>query len=246
VGWFLLDTGAGRSVIDIATADSLGMSSIGELAAMGFGGVVTVHYRKGERLTLGPVEIDQPTFLEIDLSPLTQAFGMPISGILGYDLFMRSLVELDVTSDTLHLFEPGALDGLEADWQEIIFNRNAPVISCSFDGGHTALFDLDTGFPGMVTFNGAFAEKHSLLDEQELETFRAGGVGGSIEMLSGQLEWLEMGGHRWEKVPMSVAGEAHGVLADEAIAGLVGTGLLPSYRLLIDYPNKRIAVVEKE
>jgi hypothetical protein len=98
----------------------------------------------------------------------------------------------------------------------------------------------------MVTFNRAFAEKYGLLDEQELETFTAGGVGGTVEMLRGQLYWLEMGEHRWQDVSMSVAGESQGVLADEAIAGLVGTGLLGSFRVLIDYPNKRIALVEKE
>ncbi len=245
-GWFLLDTGAGRSVIDIALADSLEMETIGELPAMGFGGLVNVHYRIGENLTLGPVEIERPTFLEIDLSPLRAAFGMDIDGILGYDLFMRSLVELDVTGDSLRLSEPGTWDALEADWQEVTFHRNAPLLSCSFPGGHTALFDLDTGFPGQVTFGRSFAEQHGLLDELELETFTAGGVGGMMEMHSGVLEWFELDGHRWEQVPISVAGEAQGVLADEAVAGLIGTGLLSPYRVLIDYPNKRIALVEKE
>jgi len=245
-GWFLLDTGAGRSVIDIGLADSLDMESIGELPAMGFGGLVTVHYRIGESLTLGPMEIERPTFLEIDLSPLREAFGMDIAGILGYDLFMRCLVDLDVTGDSLFLYQPGAWDLSEVDWQDLIFHRNAPVLSCSFDGGHTALFDLDTGFPGMVTFNRTYAEQSGLLDELELETFTAGGVGGTVKMQSGQLGWLEIGGHRWEGVPMSVAGESQGVRADEAIAGLIGTGLLPSFKVLIDYPNKRIALVEKE
>jgi len=245
-GWFLLDTGAGRSVIDIARADSLDMEKIGELPAMGLGGLVTVHYRIGESLTLGPVEIDRPTFLEIDLSPLREAFGMDIAGILGYDLFMRSLVELDVAGDSLRLCELGAWDARQADWQEVVFHRNAPLLSCSFEGNHTALFDLDTGFPGMVTLGRAFAEQHGLLDELELETFTAGGVGGMMEMHSGMLEWFEIGGRRWEQVPFSVAGETQGVLADEAVAGLIGTGLLPSYRALIDYPNGRIGLVEKE
>ena len=245
-GWFLLDTGAGRSVIDIAWADSLGMEKVGEMPAMGFGGLITVHYRIGENLALGPVEIDRPIFLEIDLSPLKEAFGVNIDGILGYDLFMRSLVELDVAGDSLHLYEPGAWDTLEADWLEVVFHRNAPLLSCSFDGDHTALFDLDTGFPGQVTFNRSFAERTGLLDELDSETFTAGGVGGTMEMHSGQLEWLEIGGRRWEQVPFSVAGEAQGVLADEAVGGLVGTGLLPSLRVLIDYPNGRIGLVEKD
>jgi hypothetical protein len=246
VGWFLLDTGAGRSVIDNARADSLGMEQVGDLPAMGFGGLVTVHYRIGESLTLGPVEIDRPTFLEIDLSPLREAFGMDITGILGYDLFMRSLVELDVSGDSLSLHPPGSWESRQADWLEVIFHRNAPLLSCSFDGDHSALFDLDTGFPGMVTFNRSFADRSGLLDGLDTETFTAGGVGGMVEMQGGQLEWLEIGGRRWEQVPFSVAGEAQGVLADEAVAGLIGTGLLSSYRTLIDYPNGRIGLVEKD
>jgi hypothetical protein len=246
IGWFLLDTGAGSSVIDIAWADSLRMETIGELPAMGFGGLITSHYRIGENLSLGPVEIDRPTFLEIDLSPLREAFGMDIAGILGYDLFMRSLVDLDVTGDSLRLYQPGAWESLEADWLEIVFHRNAPLLTYTFEGDHTALFDLDTGFPGQITFNRAFAERSGLLDELDMETFTAGGVGGMMEMHNGQLDWLEIGDRRWEQVPFSVAGEAQGVLADEAIAGLVGTGLLACYRALIDYPNGRIGLVEKE
>ncbi|MFC1683069.1 pepsin/retropepsin-like aspartic protease family protein [Candidatus Zixiibacteriota bacterium] len=245
-GWFLLDTGAGRSVLDRSIADRLGMEVIAESPAMGFGGLVTVRYRRGQLLTLGPLEIDEPTFLGIDLAPLAGAFGCDIAGILGYDLFMRCLVELDVQSDSLLLFEPGTWGAREADWQEIIFNRNAPTLSCSFSGDHTALFDLDTGFPGMVTFNRAFAAKHGLFDEQESEAFTAGGVGGNVEMVTAQLEWLELHGHRWENLAISIAGEAHGVLSDESVAGLVGTGLLASYRTLIDYPNKRIAFEEKK
>jgi len=157
-----------------------------------------------------------------------------------------SLVELDVAGDSLFLYPPGAWDTRRADWLEVVFHRNAPLPSCSFDGDHTALFDLDTGFPGMVTFNRSFAERSGLLDELDTETFTAGGVGGTIEMQRGQLEWLEMGGRRWEQVPFTVAGEAQGVLADEAVAGLVGTGLLSSYRTLIDYPGGRIGLVERD
>ena len=111
------------------------------------------------------------------------------------------------------------IDIARADWLEFVFHRNAPLLSCSFDGDHTALFDLDTGFPGMVTFNRAFAERSGLLDELDVETFTAGGVGGTMEMQSGQLERLEIGGRHWEQVPFSVAGEAQGVLADEAVGG---------------------------
>jgi predicted aspartyl protease len=245
VGWFLLDTGAGRSVIDLKIADDLGMVAVGELAAMGIGGLVTVHYRKGEQLTLGPVEIIRPTFVEVDLSPLAKAFGLDISGILGYDLFMRCLAELDVQGDSLLLFEPGTWNGRKANWEEIIFNRNAPVLSCSFNGDQSGLFLLDTGFPGTLTFSKSFAEKYHLLEEQELKTGLATGVGGTLETLSGQMEWFEIGGYRLPEVGMSIAGERRGVLSDEAIAGLVGTGLLSSFRMLIDYPNKRIAFVNK-
>src|SRR5205823_6585432 len=55
IGWFILDSGAGLSVIDKAAADALGMEAFGHVPAVGVGGTTQARFRKGKEFRLGPL-----------------------------------------------------------------------------------------------------------------------------------------------------------------------------------------------
>src|SRR5439155_1433536 len=61
---------------------------------------------RAKSLRLGPLTIADPFLVEMDLAPLAQAFGQPVAGIVGYDLFSRCVVELTLAEDRLELFDP--------------------------------------------------------------------------------------------------------------------------------------------
>lgn len=245
-GLFFLDTGAGMNVVDKAFADKLELAKIGHVTAVGVGGEVQVPFRKGHVLKSGPQEMLDPLFVEIEIAPIGRMIGCEVGGILGYDFFMRTLVEMDMQGESVKFFKPGAWDDREAPWQELIFDGSIPSIRCRLEGDLEGLFHLDTGSGDTVELHSEFVKKHKLLEGRDVVKGMAGGVGGFITTYRGKIDWFELGGHRFKEPPVSFAETEEGVFSDEASAGNIGNGFMSKFIILLDYPNKRIAFLKRE
>ncbi len=243
VGWFTVDTGAGRNVIDSKCAEQLAMNIVGASSAIGVGGTVQVDYRQGESLVAGPLEINDPIYYEIDFG---ESGIDNRAGILGYDFFRRCLVELDLEENLFTIHEPGFWDELDVPWQEFMFHDHIPAVFCTLEGGLQGLFTIDTGSDTNVALHKKFVDDHNLLDGRDVQEVHLGGVGGLIPCFYGPLEWFELAGHRFENPKVVFAGGDQGVFTDRVTAGIVGRGFLSVFRLLIDYPGQRIAFIEKD
>jgi len=246
-GWFFLDTGAGMNAINTGLAEKLGMDQVGRIKAVGAGGAVESRFRRGRSIAIGGVTIDDPLFVDVDLSFIEPIFNCKIGGALGYDFLCRCLVEYDGADERIVLHEPGSWNEREAPWREIVFDGNIPTVRCRLEGDREGLFTLDTGSNETVSFHQGFVKKHALLKDRKVGKGQAGGVGGYVNTYVGELEWFELGDHRFEKPKVSFTeGSEEGAFVDEVTAGNIGGGFLSSFTMLIDYPNKRIAFVLKE
>ena len=244
VGWFILDTGAGGMCIDRAVAEDLGLETIGEVVAVGVSGRETTRFRQGASFALGPLRYDGPIYVELDLAFLSDVFGEEIAGIVGYELFARSIVEFEPTTGHASIFEPSSYTLEGADWQPMILDARVPAVEADFEG-HTGHFRLDTGAGGTVTFHSPTVKAHDLLAGRELTRAGAGGVGGMTATWRGTLAWFELAGHRFESPTVEFAETEIGGLSDPYLAGNLGQGFLEPFRLVLDYANARIAFVER-
>ncbi len=57
----------------------------------------------------------------------------------------------------------------------------------------------------------------------------------------GLIEWLEIGGRRWNDVKATFATDDKGAFNDPYTAGVVGEGFLRPFVVTLDYQNRRIA-----
>src|SRR5262245_21877140 len=93
--WFLLDTGAPQSEMNLATADSIGVRRVGG-ADVGGAGAGTV---AGAQLSGAEVHLrEDPTVrvsppIGFPMARLGQADGMSLSGILGQDFVRQRVLE---------------------------------------------------------------------------------------------------------------------------------------------------------
>lgn len=246
VGLFLFDTGAGMNVIDRNTADKLDMQAVGEYKAVGIGGVIDVQFRIGKSITLGPVEICKPYFVEIDLEPIGQLLGIQLGGLVGTDFLNRCLAELDITDEKLFLYPPGTWNSKHETWQEIIFYNNSPCLMGALSNGRKGLFMLDTGAGGAtVALNESFIDKEELFGDNPVSRGASGGAGGMITTYSGRIPWFELCGRRMPELSVSLMESEDGVSELKASAGLIGNRILSKYRLLLDYPKKRVALQDR-
>jgi hypothetical protein len=239
-GWFILDSGAGAMVIDTKVADRLGMPALGEIVAVGVAGTTKARFRQGETFGLGPLTVNGTRYLELDLGFLTKAFGLPIGGICGRDLFARAVVEIEIAAESVAIHDPNRyrLDG--ATWQELFFSNRNPAVRARFEG-HEGLFKLDTGSDQTVSIHAPAVERLNLLSGRETRESRSGGVGGSRASLTGKLAWFELAGHRFESPLVEFAGKGEGAFSDVYTTGNIGAAFLRAFRIVFDYGNKRVA-----
>lgn len=241
VGWFILDTGAGAMCIDQAVAEDLELESVGEVQAVGMGGKETTAFRRGKRFELGPFALARPTYVVLDLAFLRQHFGRDVAGIVGYDLFVRSVVEIETATPYLAIHDPARFAAPEAAWQRLWIHGSLPCVEASFEGDRRGLFKLDTGANGTLIFHRPAVERLGLLEGRETTSSMSGGVGGMAETRMGELAWFELGGQRFERPLVGFSMAEIGALTDRYTVGNIGQELLRPFRLVLDYPGRRIA-----
>jgi hypothetical protein len=246
MGWFILDSGAGQNCIDPTVADALDLDAFGSVPAVGVAGTVLARFRQGHVLELGPMRLDDPVYVELDLSFLAPVFGVEVAGICGYDVFARSVVELDLAETTLALYDPNAFQLGAGDWGDLALDGGVPSVRCRFEGDREGMFKLDLGDSGGVSFYSPAVEAYALLDGREVTSSRVGGVGGSGRAFDGTIDWFEVGGRRVENPPATFSQAETGVFASSVAVGNLGTLLLSSFRLVFDYPHGRMAFVPLE
>ena len=98
-GLFLVDSGASGLVIEREAAESLGLRAFGELFVAGVAGAVRSRFRRAASLSLGPVELSSPLFMELPVAGVVTGgpaggASMRTVGILGHDLFRAAVVTL--------------------------------------------------------------------------------------------------------------------------------------------------------
>jgi hypothetical protein len=75
---------------------------------------------------------------------------------------------------------------------------------------------------------------------------KLGGVGGYVAAKKGEIEWIEIGGRRYENIPALFATEARGAFADSRKQGNIGAELLRKFTLVFDYPESRMAFIPRD
>lgn len=241
VGWFILDSGAGAMCMNQETAEELGLEGFGEVVAVGAGGRTTASFAQGTSFQLGPLTMRDPVYVLLDLAFLSGIFGRDIGGVCGYDVFARAVVEIDAADDSVWIHDPRTFE-LDGTWQELFLDDRVPLVEAAFEG-HRGLFKLDTGSDSNVIFHAPAVERLGLLEGRAVKASVSGGVGGLAQGKRGEIAWFELGGHRYEKPKVEFSQAELGALTDEYSLGNLGQGFLRDFRLVFDYPDKRIALV---
>lgn len=247
--WFLLDSGAGSSVIDSGKAEELGLSVFGHLPAGGVGeAAVDVGIVRGVSLGLLGVQLVDQTLLATSLAALSQEFGRPIAGLLGYDFFSRFVVEIDYRARTLSLFDPAtSRQTAEGESLPITLEGNTPHVSAKllFSGNQNVRgrFLVDTGAEGALDLGALFVKKYGLLSRatRTVQGFVTG-MGGRIALRFGQARAVQIGRLTVTRPSIGLSETSHGAMANPVQDGVIGGSLLSRFKVTFDYAHKRLTL----
>lgn len=230
---FLVDTGAGITVLDSTRAESLGISPAMPVTAHGIGGTDTLDIGVPSDLSIGDARLSL-AMAQLDLRPIAGALGTEVDGVLGKELFRAFVVGVDRTTGQLTLHPR---DGFEPPEGYV-----AVPLTAGADGrwraparieGHPTTVDLDSGSNDTLLVYKEFADQLAIPGDRPAGSILIGGVGGMRPVSQVRLLSLSFADHVWTDVPVTVAREDMGI-DDDAIAGNLGNGVLGRYDLVFD------------
>ena len=242
---FLLDSGAGMTVIDSSLAAGLGLSEGGAIPGAGAGGMTEFRMTRGPRLELGGIGVDSQTVAVFPVSELTGRFsGVETGGILGYDFLSRFYTRIDYEARIIGLFRPGTAprpagaDTLSAPLLHRLFSVKAVV-----DGAHSGTFLVDTGANSSV-LQRPFAERTGLLEGRAALPIELAGAGGREKASIVRFDSISIGGSTIERPVLTVPGGGRGIGVLEGIAGIIGSDILERFTVGLDY-DAQIVILER-
>jgi hypothetical protein len=233
VGWFVLDSGATVMCLAKDVADSLGLPVLGRAVASGWSGPAETAFRQGRTFELGPLRIEDTKYLEIPASFGLDSSSVRIAGIVGYDLFRRAVIEIDVKTPQVRILPTGA-EVPAAAWQRLRLDGGLPSVQCALAGGREEWFAIDTGAPQPVILLPWLAEELGLAAAAETPQ--------------------KSGDRQVDLRNFSVAGRSYprryalvpsrpGIQEDCWLGGALGRRLLLDFRLVFDYRHERVAMI---
>ncbi len=201
---FVLDTGAGTTILRSELAELLGIQAGETKEALGAGGKVKVFLSQIQSLALSSAQQENLSLAVTDLTELSTAINTKVDGIVGYNFLKYFCIEIDYESRTLTFFREKILSTPSTgDIKFTLAHESKPLILVSTfvnDQGPYQ-FAVDTGASSTVIAT-ELAQQMSL---QTVEAEALTGAGGKIEASSGQLESLRLGETTLHQVRVAVS-----------------------------------------
>jgi len=244
--WMILDTGATMSVLSTPVAEGLGITPVGTGAGVGTGGLGEVGILQADSLSIGGLTFEEPTLAAADLSGFGRHFGREWGGILGYELFARTVVEIDYGQSALTIYDPETYAPPEAEpgVVEILplrLDEGIPAVEAELDGVR-GYFALDLGNLNYTTVYRPAVEEYGL--EERYPDWRpqlVSGFGGANFHRLVRAGELRLGSVSVPEPLVVLSGETEGALARTRELGNIGQDILRRFRrVTLDYPDWRV------
>jgi len=243
---WLLDSGAGISVIDSAYAVELGLELEGNLTGVGAGNKVQISFVILPPFSVGGIQFNEQSVGSAGFvsSLVRRHMGMDVVGILGYDFLSRFVTRIDYAGEMLTFYNA---DSFAYDDDGVVLD--APIkekchsVPMAVEGKYNGVWSLDLGASG-CSFHYPFAEENGLLKMDGIR--RLGfGAGGSGEHLVHRFQNLEFAGFEIKNPRISVTlGKGVGAFSRKEVIGNLGSSLFRHFVLYLDYERQQV-IVEK-
>lgn len=242
---FVLDTGAGPTLVSNELADALALPRGEEYEGRGAAGKVTLVKSELPSLTVGQETLDSVPVSITDLSFIGRVIGAQVDGDLGHGFLRNFAITLDYATNALTLTRP--LDGAERplDKREIAFqpaHAENPLVVVPVFVNEKGPYDfvLDTGASSTVVSLELATEFGLAMEKIPQLT----GGGGSVNASRVQLNSLAVGAARQENLPAAASDfltQLNAALGSK-LHGIVGYNFLRHYRVTLDYPRRALSL----
>jgi len=243
---FILDTGAGTSLLSSELAKQLDVTIIGSKEGQSAGGKVSVSLAKVASLTVGETKVDDVDVGIVDLAHIGKTIGAKIDGDLGYNFLKQFRITISYRDGEIGFEDPKRIESFGRSGQTGIPMRLAnpakPLILVDVYGNSRGPFQfaIDTG----TSTTAITPELAKQLGVQSSPVGAATTGGAQVDVSAGMLQSFQLGGARVDNLTVVVAdffamlNTAIGAKLD----GIVGYNFLRNYKVVIDYSGETFSL----
>ncbi len=252
---FILDSGVRNTLITrLNFSDSLSLNQAGRITIQGLGKghEIEAIYSKGNTMQMPGIRGDnhQVYVLMEDVFDLSMRMGMPVHGIIGYDLFRNFIVRINYHTKTLTLYRPDTklqlprkgevyplqIENTKAYVEAAVKQHNGDTINVKLV--------IDTGASHSVSLYLPTDERLQL-PPKVMEAYLGRGLSGDINGKVGRINSFRLGKYELQNLPASYPDE-ESIQAALSLAnrnGNLGSDILKRFTVIFDYPHKRMVLV---
>ncbi len=228
---FLLDTGAGVSVVNLSTAKRIGLKLGRKVSVHGVQSMLTGYWQERISARVGEVELPR-SYLAVDLEKLSRSCERPVDGLIGADFLRGRIVQLDFEAQKIRLLKP-AKGEKSGEFLPLQFRPCGMRVPISVNGHERQWVRLDTGC--------ATALQWVTSGVPPKECTRQMAIGLAEISIPQTLTTVAIGEHKFEQVPTGL----HETSIFPGEAGLLGNGLLSRFsKITVDSKAGRL-ILEK-
>lgn len=238
----LCDTG-GANIITPEMSRQLGLKSEGALQGRGVGeksedvGLVKI-----QSVQIGDVTLDNQLFAVYPMESFSKVEGVPVNGLVGYEVFKRFVTKVDYEHSMLTFTTPATFKYTgNGTVVPFIFNDHIPQVEGAIDG-MAGKFDIDTGSRSSLDLLGPFVEKNDLVKRYNarLDATTGWGVGGAARSLVTRAKVLTLGKVEVPNPVTELTLQKKGAFSSVYVAGNVGAGVLKRFNVTFNYKDQQI------
>jgi predicted aspartyl protease len=243
---FILDTGAGTSLLSSDLSKQLQVKVVGSKEGQSAGGKVSVSLAKVDSLAVAEAKLDDVDVGIVDLSHIGKTIGAKIDGDLGYNFLKHFRIAIDYRECVIRFDDPKRVDNFGRTPQtEIAMRLASPakplvLVDVHANGRGPFQFAIDTG-----TSTTAITPK--LAKQLGVASTPIGPVttgGAHVDVTAGTLKSFQVGGAKIDNMAVVVADffEMLSNAVGTNLDGIVGYNFLSHYKVVFDYPNELVSL----
>ncbi|MDC6390152.1 aspartyl protease family protein [Maribacter sp. PR1] len=250
---FVMDSGVSTPILfNLANQDSIELKNVSEITinGLGEGEPISALSSQGNFFKLGNIQnFSQKLYVVMDAGiNFSPSLGVPIHGIIGYDLFRDFIVDINYSSKTIKFYNPQSIGpkiGKKYETFDMeIINRKAYLdasISLKGEEDIDVKMLLDTGSSDAVWL---FEDERIKLPEKNYDDYLGKGLAGDIYGKRTKIESIKIGDYDFSDAKAAFPD----MLTFNTIKdlgnrnGSLGGEILKRFNIVFDYPNGKISL----
>lgn len=223
---FLLDSGAGVSVLDLGRARALGMRVGNPELVQGVNGRAVAYRVDDFQAVSGGITLPN-SVLAINLQTISKRCHQHIDGILGIDFFRGRIVQIDFAARRVRLLQQHGLGLANCEILPIKMCNGAFCVPVQIAGNPAQWMRLDTGCDSALEWVVTRTEERRM-------------SGPSIGLSAASVNYINISARLGKHSFNDIAAGIHTKQIFPGEDGLLGNGLLSKFCLTIDEPKSRV------